>query len=107
MRRRRDAQHARIAALEPIGLLANRSGIIQEPTAVLEQLRTFARQQQPASDSIEELECQFALEVGDLARQRGLGYVQLFGGPGNGAEVGYGDKRADFAKVQGDAPYDR
>src|SRR4051812_47889934 len=99
MRRRRDAQHASIAPLEPIGLLANRSGIIQEPTAVLEHLYTFARQQQSASDAIKELESQFALKVGDLARQRGLGDMQLFGSPGNAADVAYGDECANFTKL--------
>jgi hypothetical protein len=66
---------------------------------VLEQLRAFARQQQAAPDSIKQLEREIALEVCDLARQRGLGDVQLFGCPGNAAGISDGHESSHFPKV--------
>ena len=68
---------------------------------MLQQLRAFAGQQQPASDPVEQLERQLALEIGDAARQRRLGDMQLLGRLGDAAEVDHGDESAHFAKIHG------
>jgi hypothetical protein len=59
-------QHAGVAAPELLRPLADSGGVVQQATAIAEQLLAFAGQQQAPSDAIEQLEAEFLLEIADL-----------------------------------------
>jgi hypothetical protein len=86
-------------------VLSHRARIVEQAAAVLQELRTLAREQQAAPDAIEELQPQLVLEAGDLAGKRRLRGVKLIGDPGYGAEVGHGDEGAYFTQIHGFPPH--
>ena len=61
----------------------------------LQEVLALGGEVQTAADAVEERQAQLALEVADLARERGLREAQLRGGAGDIAGVGHADEVAE------------
>ena len=92
-------QHAGVPAPEQLRLLADCAGVVQETSAMAEQLLAFAGQEEAAPDTIEKLETELLLEIADLARQGRLGNAQAQRRLGDGAELGHGDEGSRVPQV--------
>ena len=77
LRRSSHLQHPGVPAPDQLSPLAKRTGVIQQTTAIAEQLLAFARQQQAAPDPIKKLEAEFLFEIVDLPGQGGLGNAEV------------------------------
>jgi hypothetical protein len=92
-------QHTDIAAPHDLRLLGDGAGMVEQGAALDEDLLAPAREEEPSPDTVEELEAEIVLEVGDLARQRGLGDMKSLCCLGDRAYVGHRDECANVAQV--------
>ena len=92
LRGRCHLQHPGVPAPEQLRLLADGTGVVQETSAMAEQLLAFAGQKETAPDTIEKLEAELLLEIADLARQGRLCNAQAQRRLGDGAEFGNCDE---------------
>jgi tripartite-type tricarboxylate transporter receptor subunit TctC len=99
LRRGSDLQHAGASAPQLLRPLAKCAGVIQQTTAVAEQLLAFASQHETASHTIEKLETELLLQGADLPRQSRLGNAQAQRCLGDGAELGHGDEGSRVTQV--------
>jgi hypothetical protein len=76
LRRAGDFQDASIAMPEQLSLLLDGAGAIEKHAATRDHLLTFAGEEQPASDPIEQTQAELSLEIDDLPRQCRLGDPQ-------------------------------
>ena len=88
-------QRARPSARQCAGALAQRVRRAQDLARALQEVFALGGEVQTAADAVEERQAQLALEVADLARERGLREAQLRGGAGDVAGVGHADEVAE------------
>ena len=69
-------QHADVTATEILRTFANPGGVIQQTSAIAEQLFAIPRQQQATPNTIEQFETEFLFEIADLPGQSGLSNAQ-------------------------------
>jgi hypothetical protein len=77
---------------EKLRPLTDGVGVVQQTAAIAQQLLALPGQQQPAADTIEQLETQLLLQIADLPRQGGLGNAQAQRRLGDGTELRHSDE---------------
>jgi hypothetical protein len=95
----RDLQHTHITATEILSTLADTGRVIQQSSAITEQLLAFSSQQKATSDAIEQLETEFLLEIADVPGQSGLSDSQVQRRLGDSAQFSHGDERSYVPQV--------
>src|SRR5262245_11051712 len=95
MRRSRYLQHPAVSAPEEFHPLAKRADMGQCAAAIAEQVFADGSQDKTSANTIEKLEAELLLEIGNLARQRGLTDVQAQRCLGDCPELGHGDEGAE------------
>src|SRR5207302_1942655 len=72
-----EPQRARPSARQRAGALAQRVRRAQDLARALQEVFALGGEVQTAADAVEERQAQLALEIADLARERGLREAQL------------------------------
>lgn len=80
VRRRRNPEYPDIASPQHLCAFSQRTGAVEKAVAIAEELLAFAREHDPPSDAVEELDAELVLETGNMARERWLRHVQLLRG---------------------------
>jgi hypothetical protein len=94
-----DLQHPDIAATEILCTLAETSGVIQQATAIVEQLLALTGQQQATSDPIEQPQAELRFKIADVPGQSGLGDAQVQRRLRDGAQFGDRDEGSYVPQV--------
>ena len=96
-------QDAGVAAAEQLRPLADCAGVVQQTTAVREQLLTLASQHEAASHAIEKFETELLFQSGDLSGQRRLGHAEAQGRLGDGPQLDHRDEGTHVLQVHAEA----
>src|SRR5262245_4292964 len=99
LRRSGNLQHAGVAGSKLLRPFIEHSGLAQEHAALIEQLLTFAGQDQATPHTIEKLETELLLDRADLTGQSRLGSSQAQCRLGDGAELGHGDEGSRVSQL--------